>query len=79
MKKRILAVTVSVFVLLAGCGKAADSADIPEQNIQKDNTSDDDFKYISYLYNIYETGFITGTETQMYLDFESMEKTVLCA
>lgn len=92
MKKRILAVTISVFVLLAGCGKAtdsgilqsisgkaSDSADIPGQNIQKDNTSAGDFKYISYLYNIYETGFITATETQMYLDFESMEKTVLCA
>lgn len=80
MEKSILAITLSALVLLAGCGKSTDSETVAESaDISEEITSADDFTYISYLYNIYETGFITGTETQMYLDFESMEKTVLCA
>ncbi|MGN0621608.1 MAG: hypothetical protein ACI4I9_07055 [Porcipelethomonas sp.] len=86
MKSHILAITLSALLLLSGCSKSADSgtdtgsADISVQNTKEENSSSaDDHIYISCLYNTYKTGFITGTETQMYLDFESMEKTVLCA
>ncbi|MCD7811513.1 MAG: hypothetical protein LUG91_06645, partial [Ruminococcus sp.] len=35
--------------------------------------------YIKRLYNIYEDGYITSDDTHRYVDFETLESTVLCA
>ena len=88
MKNKILFATVIVAFLTSGCG----GNDVTSKgNIQSDSDftsthSDDsvhnciDAQYIDSGENIYDNGMIYGSDApKTYLDFETMEKTVLCA
>lgn len=67
MKKIIF---LSIILLLL-CGCTAKNV----ENTENDNV----VHYISWLTNYYENGIIFGNDTTMFLDFETMEKTVLCS
>ena len=70
MKRIILLGTVLVsLILLVSCGKS-------EVRIKDDNKS---IHYASLGENVYDDGMIYGSNPLMYLDFKTMESSILCA
>ncbi|MCD7891666.1 MAG: hypothetical protein LUG26_07990 [Ruminococcus sp.] len=64
---KIIAIAI-VSAMFTSCGKNNDNIDDTENNI-----------YLKWTYNIYENGYITPDDTHRYVDFETLESTVLCA
>lgn len=67
MKKKFIPIFLFAILLLFACKEKTDKI--------KNTTP----RFISGNYNLYSDGFIFGMETTMFLDFDTMEKTPLCA
>lgn len=67
--KKVLVFISAALMLCSGCSKTENSSEKHKEN---------DHLYISNVYNIYENGFILNLDPKMYIDFETMEKTVFC-
>ena len=67
--KKILVFIAAVLVFCTGCGKKENSVK---------NQNENDHLYVCYWYNVYDDGYILSSDPKMYIDFETMEKTVFC-
>ena len=67
--KKVLIFISAALMLFTGCGKK-------ENSVKNQNKSD--HLFIRNVYNIYEDGIILKSDPKMYIDFETMEKTVFC-
>ncbi len=73
MKKATLSVMILFFMLFVGCGKQTDT----NISIEENNSN----AYINFFRTgemIYDDGLIFGNNNAQWLDFKTMEKTVLC-
>ncbi|MCD7891439.1 MAG: hypothetical protein LUG26_06690 [Ruminococcus sp.] len=70
MKKNVISIIIAAFLLLTSCGNNENEVNI---------SNSDGNIYIKRLYNIYEDGYITPDDTHEYVEFETLENTVLCA
>lgn len=81
MKKRILSSTFLAVILFSGCGSSnkSESTEVLS-GVCNHSGKQGEAQYVDIGENIYESGMIFGGNgTKMYLDFETMEKTVLCS
>ena len=67
--KKILIFISAALMLFTGCGKKENSVK---------NQNENDHLYVCYWYNVYDDGYILNSDPKMYIDFETMEKTVFC-
>ena len=81
MKKRIFSSTLLTVILFSGCGSSnkSESTEVLS-GVCNHSGKQGEAQYVDIGENIYESGMIFGGNgTKMYLDFETMEKTVLCS
>lgn len=79
MNKAIISIVIVIALLLFGCGQATNENRI--EMIDNENSQSTASRYINIGENINENGMVYGNydDVRMYLDFETMEKSILCA
>ena len=82
MKKATFSVIILFFMFIVGCGKQTDMNVSTEENNSNISTEENNSNtYINYFQTgemVYDDGLIFGNDTAQWLDFKTMEKTVLC-
>ncbi|MCD8187237.1 MAG: hypothetical protein LUD57_01190 [Ruminococcus sp.] len=70
MKKNVISIIIAAFLLLTSFKNSDNYTNV-------DNLTDN--IYLKWTYNIYGNGYITPDNAHRYVDFETLESTVLCA